>query len=118
MMATTNLINHARNLRVNTTEVEKKLWQHLRNRQLNDFKFRRQHPVCGYILDFASEEAMLAIELDGGQHNNDSSQHYDNTRTKLLEKAGWQVLRFWNNDVHENIEGVLQTIVTALTRKR
>lgn len=108
-------IHQARYLRIHSTEVEKKLWYRLRNRQLG-VKFRRQHPLQGYILDFACEECMLGIELDGGQHNNDAHKTQDAARTAILEQSGWQILRFWNNDVIENIEGVLEEIQQALTR--
>lgn len=107
----------ARNLRTHSTEVEKQLWQHLRNRQLDGYKFRRQFPVAGYILDFACETAKLAVELDGGQHNLPEHAARDAARTAELAKSGWRVLRFWNNDVVENIEGVLTEIQRALTRK-
>ncbi len=108
-------IHQARHLRIHSTEVEKKLWYRLRNRQLG-VKFRRQHPFQGYILDFACEDCMLGIELDGGQHNNDAHKTQDASRTAILEQSGWQILRFWNNDVIENIEGVLEEIQQALTR--
>lgn len=111
------VINRARTLRRTSTDVEKKLWYHLRDRQLLGYKFRRQHPVGPYILDFACEASMLAVELDGGQHADAPHHARDAARTALLEKSGWQVVRFWNNDVNENIEGVLQTIASALTRK-
>lgn len=113
-----NVIEHARDLRKDATDVEKKLWHRLRDRQLLGHKFRRQHPVGPYILDFACEAQQLAIELDGGQHNDSAHQQRDAARTAFLEKSGWCVLRFWNNEVNENIEGVLQIIADALTRKR
>lgn len=112
------VIDRARTLRLNATDVEKKLWQHLRDRQLLGHKFRRQHPVGPYVLDFACEELKLAIELDGGQHNQPAQQKHDAARSALLQQAGWQVLRFWNNEVNENMDGVLQTIADALTRRR
>ena len=107
----------ARKLRTQSTEVEKKLWWRLRNRQLAGYKFRRQFPVVGYILDFACEAEKLAVELDGGQHNLSQNTSRDAERTSALEKSGWRVLRFWNNEVNENIEGVLGVIQHALTRK-
>lgn len=109
------LINQSRELRVDSTEVEKRLWWRIRNRQLG-VKFRRQHPLNGYILDFACEELKLGIELDGGQHNDDTDKAWDVARTAVLATSGWQILRFWNNDVIENIEGVLVEIQQALTR--
>ncbi|HSG93422.1 MAG TPA: endonuclease domain-containing protein, partial [Methylotenera sp.] len=103
----------SRQLRSEMTVAETHLWQHLRTRQICGKKFRRQHPVGKYILDFACIEAKLAIEVDGGQHN--ELQNYDNQRTAWLEVLGWKVLRFWNNEVLQNIEGVLEEILNALT---
>ena len=110
------LTNRARALREQSTEAEKKLWQCLRNRGVEHCKFRRQYPVGPYILDFACEEKRLGIELDGGQHNDPASQGKDTTRTQTLENTGWRILRFWNHEVMENIEGVLQVIAASLTR--
>lgn len=103
----------SRQLRNEMTVAESYLWQRLRSRQIHGFKFRRQHPVGKYILDFACIEAGLAIEVDGGQHN--EMQINDDQRTALLEAQGWKVLRFWNNEVLQNIEGVLEKVLNALT---
>jgi very-short-patch-repair endonuclease len=108
-----NTKTFSRQLRSEMTVAETHLWQHLRTRQICGKKFRRQHPVGKYILDFACIEAKLAIEVDGGQHN--ELQNYDNQRTAWLEVLGWKVLRFWNNEVLQNIEGVLEEILNALT---
>ncbi len=102
-----------RNLRNQPTDAEQRLWQYLRGRQLEDCKFRRQHPFGDYILDFACLERRIAVELDGGQHADDLV--YDARRTACLEKAGFTVLRFWNNEVFENVEGVVEVIMAALT---
>ena len=102
------LIDKARTLRKNQTDVEKLLWQHLRNRQLCGYKFRRQFPIAPYIADFACLELKLIIELDGGQHADQIS--YDNQRRLFLEQRGFKVIRFWNNDVIENTAGVLESI--------
>ncbi|MDX2265222.1 MAG: endonuclease domain-containing protein [Hyphomicrobiales bacterium] len=99
----------ARRLRRNQTEAETKLWMHVRNRRLRGLKFRRQVPVAGYVADFLCEDLKLIVELDGGHHGERSEA--DAERTKVLKRAGYQVLRFWNNDVMTNIEGVLQRIV-------
>lgn len=99
------------------TEVEKILWRHLRAGQLGGVKFRRQHPLGVYILDFVSLEARLVIELDGGQHAAETQAAHDGRRTRYLEDEGFLVLRFWNNDVMENLTGVLETILAALTSK-
>lgn len=111
------LVGTARNLRLQSTDVERKLWYRLRDRQIEHCKFRRQHPIAGYVLDFACEEQKLAIELDGGQHNRPDALKSDAQRTEALVEEGWRVLRFWNHEVIENIEGVLETVRAALTRK-
>ena len=105
-----DLIQNARNLRKNATEAEKLLWSRLRNRQLSDLKFKRQHTFPPYILDFFCEQHKLGIELDGGQHNDPVWQMSDHQRTLFLEGKGITVLRFWNNDVLGNIEGVTEEI--------
>ncbi len=107
-----NIKTNSRKLRSELTEAETHLWQHLKARQVCDKKFRRQHPVGNYILDFACIEARLAIEVDGGQHSEMQSQ--DNLRTAWLETQGWKVLRFWNNEVLQNIEGVLEKVLKTL----
>ncbi|RJF90777.1 endonuclease domain-containing protein [Sphingomonas cavernae] len=98
----------ARNLRRSATEAEARLWHHLRNRQLEGFKFRRQYPIGAHIADFACEQARLVIELDGGHHADQIDA--DTLRTRSLEAAGYHVLRFWNTDVLNNTSGVLEAI--------
>ena len=95
------------------TDAEKLLWSHLRNRQLKGYKFRRQYPIDNYIIDFYCSENSLAIELDGGQHI--QRVHYDQERTKRLQKHGIQIIRFWDNEVLQNINGVLEQILVNLT---
>lgn len=92
------------------TEAENRLWHHLRDRRLAGFKFVRQLPVAGYYADFACREAMIIIEADGGQHH----AQRDAARDTALRQAGFTVLRFWNNDILGNTEGVLQTILHTL----
>ena len=104
-----------RNLRYAPTNAEHRLWQHLRGRQLEACKFRRQHPFVDYILDFVCLERKLVVELDGGQHA--SAADYDARRTAILEKAGFFVLRFWNTDVLENTDGVLEVILQTLLER-
>ncbi|WP_374299827.1 endonuclease domain-containing protein [Ferrovibrio sp.] len=101
----------ARALRRTMTDAERRLWSLLRGRQLNGFKFRRQHPVGRYILDFACIERRLAVEVDGGQHADTNS---DRQRTAWLEAQGWQVIRFWNSDVLSNPEEVTARIAEML----
>ena len=102
----------ARQLRSEMTVAESHLWRRLRARQIHGLKFRRQHPVGNYILYFACIDAKLAIEVDGGQHNDMSIN--DGQRTAWLETQGWKVLRFWNNEILQNIEGVLAEVLNAL----
>jgi crossover junction endodeoxyribonuclease RuvC len=101
----------ARTLRHDPTEAEKRLWRLLRSRQIGA-KFRRQQPIEGYVVDFVSFEHRLVIEIDGGQHADPSE--YEERRTRCLEANGIRILRFWNNEVMENEEGVFEQIMTAL----
>ena len=108
------LLARARELRQDATDAEKLLWQLLRNRQLDGWKFRRQHPIGKYILDFYCHEARLAIELDGSQHAETEQAEYDRQRTESLEAEGIRVLRFWNNEVLKETQAVVQEIWNAL----
>jgi very-short-patch-repair endonuclease len=103
----------ARSLRTEMTYAERLLWQVLKNNQLNEHRFRRQHPIGQYIADFACIELKLVIELDGGQHQDQIA--YDEHRTASMMAQGWRVLRFWNNDVLNNLAGVLTIITENLT---
>ena len=103
-----NLTDIARTLRKNSTDAERNLWYSLRARQLDGFKFKRQQPLDNYIVDFVCLEKRLIIELDGGQHAVDRKK--DIERDNRLEKAGFHILRFWNNDVLGNHDGVLSVI--------
>jgi non-canonical purine NTP pyrophosphatase (RdgB/HAM1 family) len=104
----------AKELRISSTEVEKRLWYRLRNRQIANAKFRRQQPIGNYIADFVCQEHKLIVELDGGQHNEESAQAADKIRDSFFASKGYQVLRFWNHDVIQNTEGVLEVILAAL----
>ena len=106
-------LTFARTLRKEMTNAERKLWQNLRREQLG-VKFRKQHPVGNYIADFACLEKKIIIELDGGQHNEERAMIHDQTRTTFLNSQGYEVLRFWNNDVLDNIDGVMETIKQQL----
>ncbi|MGH7102037.1 MAG: endonuclease domain-containing protein [Acetobacteraceae bacterium] len=101
----------ARRLRRNSTEAEQRLWRALRQAGL-PWRFRRQHPIGGRIADLACPARKLAIELDGGQH--DQQRAADAPRSATIEAHGYRVIRFWNNDVMENLDGVLQSIRAAL----
>jgi crossover junction endodeoxyribonuclease RuvC len=103
--------NLARTLRHTPTEAEERVWRLLRSRQIGA-KFRRQRPIEGYVVDFVSFEHRLVIEIDGGQHADPSE--YEERRTRCLEANGFRILRFWNNEVMENEEGVFEQIMTAL----
>jgi very-short-patch-repair endonuclease len=98
----------ARKLRRHQTDAERKLWFQLRDRRLAGLKFRRQMPVDHYVVDFCCESARLIVEVDGGHHAERSAD--DATRTAALEARGYLVLRFWNNEVLGNLDGVLQVI--------
>jgi len=95
------------------TDAERKLWQLLRSRQLGNVKFRRQVPIGPWIVDFVSFEQRLIVEADGGQHNENIK---DTARDADLNSRGFQVIRFWNNEILANAEGVLTRIVEALER--
>lgn len=101
----------ARRLRSAMTDAERRLWARIREQKLDGWRFRRQHPIPPYTVDFACVEAKLAIELDGGQH---SGSPGDETRDRKLISSGWRVLRFWNNEAMTNTEGVLATILATL----
>jgi very-short-patch-repair endonuclease len=105
-------MSYASHLRTNQTDAEKHLWHALRNRQLAGFKFRRQFSLPPYIVDFACLECRLIVEVDGGQHAEQES--YDTERSQHLIKQGYRVLRFWNNEVLGNLEGVLTKVLQEL----
>jgi very-short-patch-repair endonuclease len=100
----------ARQLRKNSTRAERKLWRHLRSRSLDGFKFVRQEPIGPYVVDFVCREQRLVIEVDGGQH---AESRCDAMRDQWLVAHRYRVLRFWNNEVLGNIEGVWDTILAA-----
>ena len=106
-------IAKARELRAAQTDAEALLWRHLRNRQLGGHKFRRQHPIGRYVVDFVCAESCLIVELDGGQHVDQT--RYDNARTQWLMTRGYGVARYWNDDVLSRMESVLEDILMRLT---
>ena len=110
--------NLARNLRRNESDAERKLWSRLRSRQFENLKFRRQQPIGKYIVDFVSLEKKIVVEVDGGQHNDLRNIENDKQRTKWLESEGFKVIRFLNNDVLQNIDGIglkIQEYIDTLT---
>jgi very-short-patch-repair endonuclease len=104
----------ARKLRASQTSAEAKLWQALRNRRLAQWKFRRQHPIDRYIVDFVTLEGKLVVEVDGATHSSASEIARDTERTRLIEALGFLVVRVTNVDVYENIEGVVEMIDKTL----
>ena len=103
----------ARALRKNLTDAEKLLWRHLRDRQLDGCKFRRQHPIGKFIVDFVCVEKKLVIEVDGGQHA--TKVEADLQRSEHLRKKGYRTLRFWNNEVLQKTESVLEAVLLSLS---
>src|SRR5260370_21963084 len=106
------MIRIARRLRVNQADAETALWNRIRNGKIDGQKFVRQQPIGGYVCDFVCRERFLVIEVDGGQHNESAA---DAIRDRRLAEEGYRVLRFWNNEVLGNLEGVLATIQTELS---
>ena len=102
------LTAYARALRKNQTDVERIVWNQLKSRKISGYKFRRQQPIGPYIVDFINFEKKLNIELDGSQHA--ANKDKDKIRDSWLNSQGYQVLRFWNNEVFDNLDGVLTVI--------
>ena len=103
-------IKKSRELRKNMTPQERKLWNIIRNRQFFGYRFRRQFPIGAYIADFICREKKIIIEIDGGQHNTDENLVYDRNRTEYLNSEGYNVVRFWNNDIDNNMSGVYEKL--------
>lgn len=115
--ANSRLFEFAKKNRSNSTKAEEKLWKELKGKKLHGFKFRRQHPIGHFILDFYCHKAKLAIELDGPYHENEEQKQYDELRTKALNDIEIKELRFKNEEVFNNIERVLETIKEQLMSK-
>ncbi len=107
-----------RELRNNLTEAEKMLWWRLRSRQVKGLRFLRQYSLGPYVLDFFCPEISLAIEVDGGQHNETENKIKDEERTRYLEKQKIKVIRYWNNEVLGNIEGVMEDIFSTVPKAK
>ena len=112
-----NLKPIARQLRRDQTDEEKQLWRELRGRRFAGFKFRRQHTVGDYILDFYCADAKLAVELDGSQHGFPEGMQRDEVREKFLNQQGIETLRFWNRQWRQNRAGCLLEIWNAVQRR-
>jgi very-short-patch-repair endonuclease len=111
-MSEAKILTNAKTLRTNQTEAEQRLWYHLRAHRFMDLKFKRQKPIGRYIVDFVCVEQQLIVELDGGQHA--EQLEYDRRRDAWLRGQGYTVLRFWNNEVMQQLEGVLEKIRLTL----
>jgi len=109
---------HAKRMRKALTDAELKLWNCLRAHRLEGLGFRRQLPILYYIVDFACPEHKLIIEIDGSQHTEDASLHYDRQRTEALQQNGWTVIRFWNDDVLQQIDDVCLHILRSIPREQ
>lgn len=107
-------LKRARALRKNMTKAEVLLWQQLRRWQVGGFKFRRQMPVGPYVADFACSDRKLIVEVDGATHAEDDEITYDARRTAYIEAQGWTVYRVWNNEVYENMSGVIEGLMHVL----
>ena len=105
-----NIQEKARYLRNNMTDAEKRIWGIIRNRQFYGYRFLRQYVIDSYIVDFVCREKKIIIEIDGGQHNQSKDIEYDKTRTEHLQSKGYRVIRFWNNDVNQNLSGVYEKL--------
>ena len=106
-----------RYLRKNATDCERILWRHLRNRNFAPYKFRRQHPIDPYVLDFYCPNLKLAIELDGSGHDSCLRETHDQMRAEFLARQGIAVVRFWNHQVREELDSVLEAIWLALENR-
>ena len=112
------LLNFARRMRKTSTDAEIRLWRILRSRALSGFKFRRQHPIAGYILDFYCMQEKLAVESDGGQHADPEAVEYDKERTRRLNDLGIRVVRFWDNDILKSSDACAGEILRHLEEGR
>jgi len=106
--------NIARRLRRDQTDAERTLWSRLRSKQFGGAKFCRQQPIGPYIVDFINFDIRLVVEIDGGQHSEEEMRKKDEDRTMWLRERGYQILRFWDNEVLQNVDGVLEKILAAL----
>jgi very-short-patch-repair endonuclease len=113
-----NIQSFSKKLRKNLTNAENQLWQKLRNRQFQGFKFYRQRPFYPYIADFYCPELKLIIEIDGATHWTEEEKNYDAERTQWFLRQGFLVLRFTNLDIYHNLDGVLNTLFQTFSKQR
>ncbi len=112
---TPKIFERAKALHRDMTEAESRLWKHLRAHRMGDVHFRRQHAIGNYIVDFCAPRRKLIIELDGSQHL--EQEEYDEERSEFLKSKGYKILRFWNNDVMNNVDSVLSVIWDTLQKE-
>ena len=112
-----NNLKNAKKMRSNMTPAETKMWRFLRGKRFQGLKFKRQVLIGNYIVDFLCENKKIIIEIDGGQHNEELNIQSDNNRTHYLENNGYKVLRFWNDEVMKNINGVMEVIFREIEGK-
>ncbi|MCA1866642.1 endonuclease domain-containing protein [Agrobacterium genomosp. 3] len=105
---------YAKQMRKVMTDAELKLWNAIRAHRLERLSFRRQMPIAGFIVDFACSDHRLIVEIDGSQHTSEAALHYDQARTTRLQKDGWTVLRFWNDDILKDIDDVCLHIIRTV----
>ncbi|WP_373696741.1 endonuclease domain-containing protein [Microvirga yunnanensis] len=110
-------IERARHLRREQTNAESSLWQSLRNRKLARWKFRRQHPIDRFVVDFVCLDAKLVVEVDGATHSTDREVRHDQDRTRHIEACGFHVIRFSNAEIYEDLDGVIETILSELEQR-
>jgi Uncharacterized protein conserved in bacteria len=115
-MSKGQLIEKCREYRHSPTKAEALLWEELRDRRLNGYKFRRQHPIAGFIVDFYCPEVKLAIEVDGSVHREPGQADYDRERSRILAETGVEVLRFWNEEVINGRPAVIERITAKITQ--
>jgi imidazole glycerol-phosphate synthase subunit HisF len=116
--ATDKIFEFAKELRHSQTSSEKYLWQILRNRKIDGLKFRRQHPLGKFVVDFYCHEAKLVIELDGNVHDNPEVKTYDIERQKTIEQLGLTVLRFTNDAIFNDLDGVVHQIIDCIKKNK
>jgi very-short-patch-repair endonuclease len=106
-----NIVRNARELRQEMTEAERKFWMYVRDKRYKSIRIRRQHPIGSFVLDFYWAEKKIGIEIDGGIHKRRDVKEHDEGRTQVLDEQGIRIIRFTNEEVMDNVLGVLKKIV-------